>query len=132
WREAVDAGGGDAATRQLHERRCAGGAQADDDDAWVFHSRSAGRSARAACHSGTVAVALALAAATVFGAGDFLGGFATRRLSLLSVVVISQAVGLAGMLCLAAAVGGNPSGADLVAGAVAGLTGGAGVAMLYR
>jgi drug/metabolite transporter (DMT)-like permease len=75
---------------------------------------------------------LALAAAAVFGAGDFLGGFATRRLTLLSVVVISQAVGLAGMLCLAAALGGKPSGADLVAGAVAGLTGGAGVALLYR
>jgi len=79
-----------------------------------------------------VAVALALAAAAVFGAGDFLGGFAARRLTLLSVVVISQAVGLAGMSCLAVAVGGNASGADLVAGAVAGLTGGAGVAMLYR
>jgi drug/metabolite transporter (DMT)-like permease len=79
-----------------------------------------------------VTVALALAAAAVFGAGDFLGGFATRRLTVLSVVVFSQAIGLAGMLCVAVAVGGNPNGADLVAGAVAGLTGGAGVAMLYR
>jgi drug/metabolite transporter (DMT)-like permease len=79
-----------------------------------------------------MSIALALAAATIWGSGDFLGGFANRSAPLLSVLVISQGVGLIGMLIVAIVVGGTPTGADLVFGAVAGLTGGAGVAMLYQ
>ncbi len=48
------------------------------------------------------------------------------------MLLISQAVGLVGMLCVAVVVGGTPSGADLAYGALAGLAGAAGVAMLYR
>jgi drug/metabolite transporter (DMT)-like permease len=51
---------------------------------------------------------------------------------LLSVLVISQGVGLVGMLLVAIVIGGHPSGADLGYGALAGLAGAAGVAMLYR
>jgi drug/metabolite transporter (DMT)-like permease len=51
---------------------------------------------------------------------------------LLSVLVISQGVGLIGMLVVAVVIGGRPSEADLGYGAVAGLAGAAGVAMLYR
>jgi drug/metabolite transporter (DMT)-like permease len=47
------------------------------------------------------------------------------------VLLISQGVGLIGMLVVAVAVGGNPSGLDLGYGALAGLAGAAGVAMLY-
>jgi hypothetical protein len=38
--------------------------------------------------------ALALAAAAVYGAADFIGGFSARRADTLVVVVISQAAGL--------------------------------------
>ena len=68
----------------------------------------------------------------MWGSGDFLGGFANRATSLLSVLLISQGVGLAGMLVVATLIGGTPTGADLGYGALAGLAGLAGVAMLYR
>jgi drug/metabolite transporter (DMT)-like permease len=51
---------------------------------------------------------------------------------LLSVLLISQGVGLAAMLVVAGVLGGNPSTSDLAYGAIGGLTGLAGVAMLYR
>ena len=77
-------------------------------------------------------VGISLAAALVYGAGDFLGGVAARRTSLLTVLLLSQGVGLAGIAVIATVIGGRPSGADLLLGAAAGLAGGAGVAMLYR
>jgi drug/metabolite transporter (DMT)-like permease len=79
-----------------------------------------------------MSIALALAAATIWGSGDFLGGVANRTAPLLSVLVISQAVGLIGMAIVAVIVGGTPTRGDLAFGAIGGLTGGAGVAMLYR
>ena len=79
-----------------------------------------------------MSIALALAAAALWGSGDFLGGFANRKAALLSVLVLSQGVGLIGMLIIAMILGGTPSGADLTYGALAGLAGAAGVAMLYR
>jgi drug/metabolite transporter (DMT)-like permease len=51
---------------------------------------------------------------------------------LLSVLLISQGVGLLGMLIVAVVLGGNPGTSDLVYGALGGLAGAAGVAMLYR
>ena len=77
-------------------------------------------------------VGISLAAALVYGAGDFLGGLAARRTSLLTVLLLSQGVGLAGIAVIATVIGGRASGADLLLGAAAGLAGGAGVAMLYR
>ena len=77
-------------------------------------------------------VGISLAAALVYGGGDFLGGLAARRTSLLTVLLLSQGVGLAGIAVIATVIGGRASGADLLLGAAAGLAGGAGVAMLYR
>ena len=77
-------------------------------------------------------IGVSLAAAVVYGAGDFLGGVAARRTSLLTVLLLSQGVGLAGIALIATGIGGRASGADLLLGAAAGLAGGAGVAMLYR
>jgi len=84
------------------------------------------------CGDNRLSIGLALAAAALWGSGDFLGGFANRATSLLSVLLISQGVGLVGMLVVATVIGGTPSGADLGYGALAGLAGLAGVAMLYR
>ena len=79
-----------------------------------------------------MSVGLALAAAVIFGTGDFLGGLATRRTPLLAVLLFSQGIGLIGMAVVAAITGGSVRGEDLLAGAAGGLAGGAGVAMLYR
>ena len=43
---------------------------------------------------------LALSGALLWGAGDFLGGLAARRVAVLTVLAISQAIGLAGVAAL--------------------------------
>jgi drug/metabolite transporter (DMT)-like permease len=77
--------------------------------------------------------ALALTSALLYGAADFLGGLASRRASTLSVVFVSQGVGLA---LLGVAMPWLPRSApappDVFWGAVAGLAGGIGVGLLYR
>jgi uncharacterized membrane protein len=76
---------------------------------------------------------LALASAVLYGAGDFTGGLAARRAGTLPVVVVSQLSGLVlVVLLLPFLPAAEPSRADLLWGAVAGLTGGVGVALLYR
>src|SRR5919107_3328312 len=76
---------------------------------------------------------LALVSAVLYGAADFTGGLATRRAATIPVVVISQ---FSGMLLLALLLpvlpAAEPSRVDLLWGAAAGLTGGVGVALLYR
>ncbi|HEX2249303.1 MAG TPA: DMT family transporter, partial [Gemmatimonadales bacterium] len=76
---------------------------------------------------------LAIASAAFYGAADFAGGLATRRAAAIPVVLFSQASGLvllALMLPLLPAA--SPSRLDFLWGAVAGLTGGVGVALLYK
>lgn len=76
---------------------------------------------------------LALASALLYGAGDFTGGLATRRAGTLPVVVLSQLSGLVLLLVLLPFLpASSPSRADLLWGVSAGLTGGVGVALLYR
>jgi hypothetical protein len=77
-------------------------------------------------------IAIALSAALVYGAADFLGGLASRRTSTLAVVVWSQA---AGFLVLAVALPlspGTPQPADLAWGALCGVIGAGAVGLLYR
>ncbi len=76
---------------------------------------------------------LALASALLYGAGDFTGGLATRRAGVLPVVVVSQLSGLVLLLLLLPLLPeASPSRADLLWGLVAALSGGVGVALLYR
>ena len=76
---------------------------------------------------------LAVLSAASFGAADFLGGLASRRSSPLRVVAVSQLYGLALIVLLLAAL---PPDAytvgDLLWGAAAGSSGGAGLVALYR
>jgi drug/metabolite transporter (DMT)-like permease len=76
---------------------------------------------------------IALLSAALYGAGDFLGGLTSRRAPTLAVVFVSQ---VAGAIALLAALPLLPpadvSAADAIWGAVAGLAGGIGVALLYR
>ena len=75
---------------------------------------------------------LALASAALYGAADFLGGLASRRASTIAIVLVSQAAGLVPLTLLLFVRPGEPSGQDFVWGAIAGLAGSVGVALLYR
>jgi drug/metabolite transporter (DMT)-like permease len=69
----------------------------------------------------------------LYGAADFTGGLATRRAGTIPVVILSQASGLILLaLVLPLLSDSSPSRADLLWGVLAGLTGGIGVALLYR
>jgi uncharacterized membrane protein len=79
-----------------------------------------------------VAVLLGLAVAMAYGAADFLGGMATKRSPLTSVLLGAQVVGLPVLLVLVPVAGGSPTGRALLFGGLAGLGGALGVACLYR
>jgi uncharacterized membrane protein len=81
-----------------------------------------------------MAFALALVAAGFYGAADFLGGFATKRAPTITVVIISQLVGIATVLLVQGVLPlpGAPRAADLAWGAAAGLAGGSGLALFYK
>jgi len=75
---------------------------------------------------------LALLSAGFYGAADFTGGIVTRRAAAIPVVFLSQATGLVLVaLALPFLPAATPRTADLWWGAIAGLTGGVGVALLY-
>jgi drug/metabolite transporter (DMT)-like permease len=79
-----------------------------------------------------MAALLALTAAAAYGAGDFLGGIATRRAPATAVVLWSHIVGFGLLLAAAPLVGGVPDPRALAVGAGAGLIGAAGVTLLYQ
>ena len=75
----------------------------------------------------------ALGSAVLYGAADFTGGLATRRASTIPIVLLSQLSGLVSLLLLMPLLeAATPTRLDMVWGIVAGLTGGIGVALLYR
>ncbi len=75
---------------------------------------------------------LALASAVLFGAGDFFGGLTARRVNAIAAVAVSQLVGLALLAVSIPFLPGVASSRDVLWGVAAGLTGGTGVALLYR
>jgi len=76
---------------------------------------------------------LALAASLSWGVGDFLAGLSSRRLQLLTVLVVSQAAGLTSLALLVAVRGeGPPEARYLLYAALAGIAGAVGLAALYR
>ena len=75
---------------------------------------------------------LGLAAAVLYGTGDFLGGLATRKVPVLAVLLLAQAAGVIVALPAAAMWPGPASLASLAWGASAGLIGGVGVIIFYR
>jgi drug/metabolite transporter (DMT)-like permease len=79
-----------------------------------------------------MAALLALSAAMAYGVGDFLGGVAARRRPATAVVLWSHLVGLGLLLALAPVVGGELTTRAAVAGGLAGLLGGCGVALFYK
>jgi drug/metabolite transporter (DMT)-like permease len=80
-----------------------------------------------------VASLLALSGAVLWGVGDFLGGFASRRLAVVAVLAISQAIGLAGVgLWVWIASDPFPGLSEILPAAAAGVAGLIGLAALYR
>ena len=76
---------------------------------------------------------LALLGASFWGIGDFLGGLASRRAHVLTVLALSQAAGLLGAVTWVLVAGeGMPSPGDLWPAAGAGAAGAIGLGALYR
>ncbi|PZF10997.1 EamA/RhaT family transporter [Curtobacterium sp. MCPF17_011] len=78
-----------------------------------------------------ITVLLGLGGALVYGAADFLGGLASRRVRPVTVAAVAALVGLVPLLVGFAVLGGRFSGPATVAGVVAGVSGGVGVLLLY-
>jgi drug/metabolite transporter (DMT)-like permease len=81
----------------------------------------------------TVAVTCGLCSALAWGAGDFAGGFASRRGNVLSVVLFSQVIGGILLVCLATAFARSmPPARHLLFGGLAGIFGVLGLTGLYK
>ena len=76
-------------------------------------------------------ILLGLAAAVLYGSGDFLGGMATRRAHVLAVLTVAETAGVIAALTAAAMWPGQVSLAGLAWGISAGLTGGLGLIIFY-
>lgn len=78
-----------------------------------------------------IPVSLALLSALAYGSGDFLGGLATRRLTVLPATAAAAASGLVLLVVLAPLVGFEWVASDLAWGALSGLFGVAALVLLY-
>jgi drug/metabolite transporter (DMT)-like permease len=80
-----------------------------------------------------LAVLLGLGSAATWGAGDFAGGLASRRGSVLAVLAVGQLAGVSLLAAVAIAAGeAAPPREGLLWSAAAGVAGAAGLAALYR
>ena len=79
-----------------------------------------------------VAAILALIAALAYGAADFYGGLATRRLPAATVVLRSNSLAFPCLLLASLGVTGTLTGRDAAAGALAGIASTAGLLLLFR
>jgi drug/metabolite transporter (DMT)-like permease len=75
---------------------------------------------------------LGLGAALAYGVADFLGGAASRRSTVLRVLMLCMPVGLAVLVVAAAATGGMPTTHGLAWGCGSGVAGSAGLISFYR
>lgn len=79
-----------------------------------------------------VAAALALAASLTWGIADFLGGLTSRKVAVLTVMALSQPVGLVALGLAVAARGDGPGGRGVLWAVPAALLGTVGLAAFYR
>ncbi|ROP74667.1 EamA family transporter [Curtobacterium sp. PhB115] len=78
-----------------------------------------------------ITVVLGLAGALVYGFADFLGGLASRRVRPVTVAALGAAIGIVPLLVGLVLLGGAFTWTGSLWGAVAGLSGGVGVLLLY-
>ncbi len=76
-------------------------------------------------------VVVGVVSALVFGAADFLGGLAAKRIAAVRVTAVTGAVGLATLLGLLPLVGGDFSPEAALLGALSGVTGSIAIVLLY-
>ena len=75
---------------------------------------------------------LSLTGALVFGAADFLGGLAAKRMSAILATAVAALVGIRGALPLAyPLIGGEWTAHDVLWGAVSGVIGAVAIGLLY-
>ena len=79
-----------------------------------------------------MAILLALSSSAVWGVSDYLGGVFSRRHALAGVTLVSQATGFVALCVWLAATGFHVDGRAFGFGLLAGLGGGAGLALFYR
>lgn len=77
-------------------------------------------------------VVLALGCAVMYGLSDFVGGLMSRRVSVWPVAVVAQVASTVLTAAAAGLLAGDPTTADWLWGAFAGIGAGAGTAFLYR
>lgn len=77
-------------------------------------------------------VLLALAGAVAYGCSDFVGGLVSRRTTAWAVALVATVTGFVFALGAALVVSGEPTRADLLWGAAAGVGNGVGTGFLYR
>ena len=81
----------------------------------------------------TATITLSLLSAAIWGASDFLGGIAARRMAASAVVMLSHLLSLCMLVALALATAAPlPHGAAAVCAFTAGVAGGLGVIVLYK
>jgi drug/metabolite transporter (DMT)-like permease len=76
-------------------------------------------------------VLVGLTSALVFGAADFLGGLASKRLSAILVTAIAAATGLVVLVLLLPLIGGKWSSEAVLFGAASGISGAIAIGLLY-
>lgn len=79
-----------------------------------------------------IAVLYGLVAAAFYGAADFCGGLATRRTSIFAVTIFSQLAGFVLLVAIVPFVHADPRVSDYAWGALSGVCGGVGLALLYH
>jgi drug/metabolite transporter (DMT)-like permease len=77
-------------------------------------------------------IGLALAAAAMYGLSDFFGGLVSRRASVWQVATVTQIAAVVLVGTAALVIGGSPTTAEWLWGALAGIGTGSGTAFLYR
>jgi len=78
-----------------------------------------------------ISAVLGVVGAVVFGAADFLGGLAAKRLRSITVTAIAAAAGLAGLVIAYPFLGGAWTAADVAWGALSGVFGVIAIVLLY-
>ncbi len=78
-----------------------------------------------------IPVLVGLGAALIFGAADFMGGMGSRRIAAVRVTFMAGVTGLVLMLIIAPLVGGVASVEAFAWGAIAGVSGGLAIMLLY-
>jgi len=78
-----------------------------------------------------LSVIIGISSALIYGAADFLGGTASRRISPVRVTAIAAVVGLVALLIALPFVGGTWSSQAVLLGALSGVTGSVAIGLLY-